>query len=271
MATLVSYDKVQFDWAKDVLIFGSVLPVQDGKGVLVNYGDSVKFGWKVGDTIVLKIAEVAHEVQVAGIVSNAPMDSSRGEWIIVCSEQTFTALTGVDQYRVIDLQIHKNVSSQVRSIINPEIKLLDFQKNNREVRAGYLAMAVFVYGFLLVIALVALINIGNTVYSSVSSRMHNYGVMRAVGMSSRQLKKVVRAEAMSYALIGCLTGSIFGLFLHRFFFERLITSTWGQPWNPPIVVLLIIDMTALITTMIAAIFPAKMIEKTSVVNVVNGD
>jgi len=40
------------------------------------------------------------------------------------------------------------------------------------------------YGFLIVIALIALINILNTVSASVSSRMNNYGVMRAVGMSS---------------------------------------------------------------------------------------
>lgn len=50
-------------------------------------------------------------------------------------------------------------------------------------------MAVFVYGFLIIIAFVALINIINTVNASVSSKMNHYGVMRAVGMSGKQLKK----------------------------------------------------------------------------------
>lgn len=78
------------------------------------------------------------------------------------------------------MQADQNISEQVRSFITSDMKLLDLQQHNSEVRTGYFAMAVFVYGFLIVIALVALINIINTVNASVSSRMSNYGVMRAV-------------------------------------------------------------------------------------------
>ena len=107
------------------------------------------------------------------------------------------------------------------------MKLLDMRQHNEEVRTGYFAMAVFVYGFLIVIALVALINIINTVNASVSSRINHYGVMRAVGMSGKQIQKVIRAEAAAYAITGSIAGAISGLFLHRFFFEMLITSNWG--------------------------------------------
>jgi putative ABC transport system permease protein len=39
-ATLISYDKPQFDWAKEMLISGSIENVQNGNGVLVGYGYS---------------------------------------------------------------------------------------------------------------------------------------------------------------------------------------------------------------------------------------
>jgi len=42
----------------------------------------------------------------------------------------------------------------------------------------------------------------DTVNASVSSRMNNYGIMRAVGMSGKQLKKIITAEA-AYAITGC--------------------------------------------------------------------
>lgn len=268
-ATLVSYDEPQFEWANDVLISGDIAAVQNGNGVLVDYGYSQEFDWKIGDVISLDIEGTTHEVVVSGIISDVPLDSANGEWIIVCSESTFTALTGISGYKVIEMQVSEDISEQVRSLIIPEMRLLDLQQHNEEVRTGYLAMAVFVYGFLIVIAFVALINIINTVNASVSSKINHYGVMRAVGMSGKQLKKVVRAEAAAYAITGSITGGILGLLLHRFFFGMLITANWGQLWEPPILVLVVVISAAILTTFLAVIAPTRKIEGTSIVNVVN--
>lgn len=269
MATLVSYDEPQFEWAKDVLISGDIAEAQNGNGVLVDYGYSQEFDWKVGDVIALNMGGTTQEVVVSGIISDVPLDSASGEWIIVCSESTFTALTGISGYKVIEIQVSEDISGQVRSLITPEMKLLDLRQHNEEVRTGYLAMAVFVYGFLIVIAFVALINIINTVNASVSSRINHYGVMRAVGMSGKQLKKVVRAEAAAYAITGSIAGGVLGLLLHRFFFGMLITANWGQLWEPPILVLVVVISAAILTTLLAVIAPTRKIENTSIVNVVN--
>lgn len=269
MATLVSYDEPQFEWAKDVLISGDIAEAQNGNGVLVDYGYSQEFDWKVGDVIALNIGGTTQEVVVSGIISDVPLDSLNGEWIIICSENTFTTLTGISGYKVIEMQVSEDISGQVRNLITPEMKLLDFRQHNEEVRTGYLAMAVFVYGFLIVIAFVALINIINTVNASVSGRINHYGVMRAVGMSGKQLKKVVRAEAAAYAITGSVAGGVLGLLLHRFFFGMLITANWGQLWEPPILVLLVVISAAILTTLLAVIAPTRKIENTSIVNVVN--
>lgn len=269
LATLVSYDEPQFEWAGDVLIDGNIEDVQRGKGVLVDYGYAQEFGWQSGDEVTLTLGGKAHQVTVSGIVSDVPIDASGGAWIFVCSENLFTDMTGVSQYKVIEVQSDKDVSAQIRSLLPPDMKLLDFRQQNEEIRTGYFAMAVFVYGFLIVIALVAVINIVNTVNASVSGRINHYGVMRAIGMSGKQLKKVVRAEAAAYAIMGSLTGGILGLILHRIFFTMLITSNWGQVWKPPIFVLCISVSAAILTTCVAVISPTKKIEKTSIINVVN--
>lgn len=274
-AKLVSYDEPQFEWAKETLISGDIEKIQNGNGVFVDYGYSEEFNWKIGDTILLDIAGKQQEVQVAGIVSDVPIDSVSGEWIVICSEKTFSDLTGITGYSVIDIQlghvssVSTDISKQIRSLITPETKLLDLQQHNNEVRTGFFAVAVFIYGFLMVIAFVALINIINTVNASVSSRIGHYGVMRAVGMSGRQLKKVVRAEAATYAVIGSIVGGILGFLLHWFFFEMLISANWGEPWEPPVAVLIVTITAAILTTFIAVVSPTKKIEKTSIVDVVN--
>lgn len=264
-AIMVSYDEPQFIWAKDSLVSGNIDSVKNGSGVLVDYG----YSWQIGDMITLNIDGKSHEVQVAGIVSDVPIDSNNEEWIIISSEKTFTALTGVDSYKVIDIQISQDISGQVRTLITPEMRLLDLQQQNNEVRTGYFAMAVFVYGFLIIIALVALINIINTVNASVSSRINNYGMIRAIGMSNKQLKKMVTAEAATYAISGSVIGGILGILLHRFFFGILITSNWGEIWQPPFMVLIVIISIAILTTFIAVISSTRKIEKMSIVNVMN--
>jgi putative ABC transport system permease protein len=267
-ATLISYDAPQFVWAENALISGNIENAQNG-GVLVGHGYAQENYWQPGDTITLTIDGRPNEVQVAGIVADVPIDAVSGEWIIICSESTFTALTGITGYKVIDIQVNNDISGQVRNLLTSEMKLLDLRQHNNEVRTGYYAMAVFVYGFLIIIAFVALINIINTVNASVTGRMNNYGVMRAVGMSGRQLKKIITAEAAAYAITGCIAGGVLGLVLHRFFYGLLVTSNWGVNWQPPLTVLAVIILAALLTTFVSVLSPAKRIEEMSIVTVVN--
>ena len=43
-------------------------------------------------------------------------------------------------------------------------------------------------------------------------------------------------------------GSVLGLLLHRFLYELMITSNWGDLWQPPIAVLAVTILAALLTT-----------------------
>src|SRR5262249_44755008 len=138
--TLISYDTPQFEWARKVLISGSIDRVQNGGSVLVSYGYPQENNWQIGDMITLTIDEHTHEVQVAGIISDVPIDARNGEWVIISSESTFSDLIGVTDYKVIEIQVSNDVSEQVRNLITPEMKLLDFQLRNNEVRTGYYAM-----------------------------------------------------------------------------------------------------------------------------------
>lgn len=269
LATLISYDEPQFEWAEDILVSGEMGRVEDGTGVLIDYEDSKKFNLKIGDMVPLQIGSQQIPLEIRAIISDVPFHIPDNDLNMICSEKTFTALTGIRHYTIIDMQLHSDISETVRKHLPPEIQLLDFQQGNSETRIGYYAMAVFVYGFLTVIALVALINIVNTINSSVSSRMNHYGVMRAVGMSCSQLKKMVCAEAASYAATGSIGGSILGLLLHRFIFQLLITANWGEPWRPPLAMLMVTVTASVLTTLIAVIPPTRKIEQMSIVNVVN--
>ena len=67
-----------------------------------------------------------------------------------------------------------------------------------------------VYGLLLLSVIVALLGIVNTLALAVHERTRELGLLRAVGMSKRQVRRMVRAESVITALIGAVLGSSSG-------------------------------------------------------------
>lgn len=125
-------------------------------------------------------------------------------------------------------------------------------------------MSLFLYGFLAVIALIGFFNIINNIGMSVSARMKEYGAMRAIGMSVRQLDRMIVGEAMTYTVFGVGFGCVIGLPLNRVLFQSLVTSRWGDEWSIPAGELLVIVVIMLVSVCLAVIGPAKQIKKMSV-------
>ena len=67
------------------------------------------------------------------------------------------------------------------------------------------------YSFLMILAMITVFYIMNSISMSVSARIRQYGYMRAIGMDRNQLKKMISAEAFTYAVSGLIVGCAVGL------------------------------------------------------------
>ena len=192
---------------------------------------------------------------------------------MLCSEQTFQELIGGSGYTVIDMQLAKNAQegdvAAIRALAGDDLMFSDRRANNAEVKGAYYAFALFVFGFLALIALITVLHIVNSVSMSVSARMKQYGAMRAIGMDARQLVRMVAAEAATYALFGITAGCIIGLPVHKLLFERLVSFRWGDVWQLPLGTLGIIAAIVLFTSLLAVRGPAKRIRQMSIVDTIS--
>lgn len=271
---LISYEEHQFVWAKESLLDGSLDEVkQKDNQVLVVF--DVASTLHVGDTFSLDLGKGEKEVTVAGLLSSSPFDRAKGVETLICSEATFRQLTGITDYTIIDIQLSKHATdddvSSIRSLADSNTQFSDLRAGNREARGADYSMTLFIYGFLVIIALITIFNIVNSVSMSVSARMKQYGAMRAIGMSDRQLVRMVTAEAVTYSVAGSVVGCILGLPLHRMLFEKIITSRWGDSWQLPLGALGIIVAIVIITSIIAVHGPAKRIHNMSIVDTINAN
>ena len=271
-AALVSYEENQFKWAEEELNEGDTKSVQGGTGdVLVTYRDGMQ--WKVGDTVTLHTPLGEKQVRIAGILSSTNASSEAGSLgYIICSEQLFTESIGMAGYTAVDIQLAGSGSdetvSAIRNLFPPDSSIADKRLSNSESQSSYYTGAVFIYGFLLIIALITVFNIFNSMNASVAARTRQYGVMRSIGMGAGQLYKMIAVEAVTYAVLGCVTGCVLGLPLNKMMFQFLIAGKWGTSWQFPAVSLLLIVVLCFGSAALAIGRPIKKIGKLSIVDTI---
>jgi putative ABC transport system permease protein len=93
----------------------------------------------------------------------------------------------------------------------PDVRTRD-REEVKEQQAGQINQLLYlIYALLLLSVIVAFFGIVNTLALSIFERTRELGLLRAVGMSRRQVKRIVRLEAVITSLIGALLGLVLGV------------------------------------------------------------
>lgn len=269
---LISYEKNQFEWAKDYLLEGSIDIVEheDNMGLIVFEQQNTA---KVGDKVTLHTQDYSANIKIAGSLSSSPFNGDPGVGTMICSENTFRQLTGQTDYTIIDLQLSKNATEadvdEIHRLVGTEVTFSDERSGNQSVTGAYYSFGLFIYGFMVLIALITIFNIVNSIAMSVSSRMKQYGAFRAIGLSHRQLIRMIIAEAATYAITGTICGSMVGLILNKFLYASLVTFHWGEPWSIPFAEVVIIIAIVLLSVILAVRGPVKRIRNMSIVDTIS--
>lgn len=272
--TLISYESNQFNWideqgwAVDKRGLEQVVKDKDKGYVLAVYSPELSIN--AGDTVSTGLGDLT----VASVVSHVPFDRSDGEETLIGSEELFSKLTGSDKYTIIDIQMNKSAADEDISAIRDlsgGFLFSDNRLSNKETKGAFYSFALFVYGFLAIIAMIAVFNIMNSISMSVSSRIKQYGAMRAVGMSIKQLTKMIVAESVTYALSGCIAGCALGIPVHKFLYNKLVTSHWGDLWTVPFSAMVVIVALTFLIAVAAVRAPAKRIKNMPVTEVISNE
>ena len=259
---LISYDEQQFQWAEGDLTEGDIDRVRNECGAVMTVFDKLN-PLRLGDTVELN----GQTLEIAAILSDSPFSTNEVP-ILLCSEDSFTALTGIDRYAVLDIQTVRNsgdeIIAKIRTLFGNSFRISDSRETIEGANNTYYAFVSVAYCFLGMIALISVFNIINSISMSVSARIRQYGVMRAVGMEERQLIKVIAGEALFYCLCGIIAGCTIGLPTHALLYSRIITHYFGKAWRVPTPYLLVILFIVALAGVLSVCAPAKHIRQMTV-------
>lgn len=129
---------------------------------------------------------------------------------------------------------------------------------------GLLAM---IYVLLALAVIVSLVGIVVTLILSIYERTRELGMLRAVGMSRRQVKRMVRYEAVITAIIGAVSGLVVGVIFA--FLIGIPLSGDGFGLSYPVGTLVIILILTALAGVVAAIYPARKAARLDVLEAVS--
>lgn len=263
---LFSYGNIMLDSFKKSVISGDMSKVYGDSGyALAIYNQDNRLD--VGDRI--KIGD--EEIEIACVLSEG-VGSVSGAATVVCSEETYTRLTGEQNYAMLSVVLGKDVSEAAVSKIQDmagENFFSDNREENSEINGSYWVFRIAAYGFLAIISLITVLNIMNSISMGVSARIKQYGAMRAVGMESRQVTKMITAEAVTYAICGTVAGIVLGLLLHYLIYVKIIISHFGGFWNIPYTTIGIVLILVAFSCIVAVHAPAKRMRNMAITETIN--
>jgi putative ABC transport system permease protein len=126
-------------------------------------------------------------------------------------------------------------------------------KENQEDQVTQLLT--LIYALLALAVLISLFGIANTLALSIHERTRELGMLRAIGMSRRQVRTMIRYEAVITALIGAILGMVLGIIFAVLIAQPLKDEGFALTF--PVLSLFVLLVLAALAGVLAAILPAR--------------
>jgi putative ABC transport system permease protein len=268
------------DDAVDPYTFGDVMDIDIRQGKLSDFvpgtmlvSDKVAEDkhWQLGQPVTLTFPRTGNQsMKIVAVYHDAALFNSG--YIITLDDYGANAADDLDSL-VLAKRAKGVTDAAARAAVAPilaeypSVEVQD-QAQFRDQVAGQIDKAlVFVVILLMLAVFIALIGIVNTLALSIFERTRELGLLRAVGMVRRQLKRMIRWESVIITILGAVLGLAVGAF-----FGWAAVSSMGSigvdRLSFPVVRLIVFVVVAGLAGVVAAIFPARRAAKLDVLQAI---
>jgi putative ABC transport system permease protein len=211
-----------------------------------------------GSPIVLTFSNGDHKTFVVKGIFDPPSGGSPFGRVTI-SQQAWDAHNANPRNLYTFVRVHGGQSDQNKKALEqtlkgfPNAKLQTRQEFVDNQISGLSSILNILYVLLALSVIVSLFGIVNTLVLTVFERTREIGMLRAIGMTRRQVRRMIRHESVITALIGGVLGIVLGIVLGALLVARVDFIQFSLP----LVSLIVFAVMTIVVGIVAAIFPAR--------------
>ncbi|MGE9784075.1 ABC transporter permease [Janibacter sp. G368] len=229
-------------------------------------------GRSVGDTVEVTMGSSTKELTVVGFYDEI---QAIGSPEVLMSVDTVEAMNGsaADNWAFIFLDSGADkaqVESDIEQIVDkqPLVTLKDQAGYADEQRASINQLLYLIYALLGLAIVIAVLGIVNTLGLSVMERTREVGLLRAVGLSRRQLRRMITLESVTIALLGALLGIVLGVIAGVAIQRALVDDGITELAIPWVQMLVFVGLAGIIGVL-AALLPARRASRMDILRAIS--
>jgi putative ABC transport system permease protein len=235
----------------------------DGALVTQTYADDLDL--RVGDPLSIQTASGDKQaVVVAGIYDPPEIEQMLGP--ITISQQAFDAVfpQPKNKFTFLDAGTDAGPALTAAAAAFSDAAVHTGAAFANDYTEGFASFLNFLYVLLAFSVVVSLFGMVNTLVLSVFERTRELGMLRTIGMTRRQARRMIRHESVITALIGAALGLPLGLFLALLVTQAL--SQYDIAISIPIPELVAFTVVAILAGLAAAVMPARRASRLNVLD-----
>jgi len=207
---------VKYEDIKDkvILINNIKLSAKDSKtdkyrDYLVN-----RFDYKKGDTINVTVDKKNYNIQIGYVAEERPFgyELNNRQPHIVMSEELFNKyMEAVSSLTYIKTTDANRLQDEFeKALTGYTIEIYNNDQNYKMVNNLYTLVAIFLYGFIIVISLIGITNIFNTITTNMELRKREFAMLKSVGMTKKEFNRMIRLESLFMGFKSLFFGIVLG-------------------------------------------------------------
>jgi putative ABC transport system permease protein len=268
---VVATDPDALQVVADIEVVGGDLEALEEDGIFIHELAAKDLGLAVGDKFSMEFPTGKKDLEVVGIFKNKSLIQS--DYLISIPTYDANYSEHADSRMLVKLKrgVTRTEATQAMESIEkrfPNVRIED-QAETKETTAAQVNRLLGLVNALLGLAIIiALLGITNTLALSVFERTRELGLLRAVGMSRKQVRSMVRWESVIIAVIGACLGIVIGVF----FGWALVTALDSEgitELSIPVGQLLIYVLIAGLAGVLAALPPARRAARLNVLEAIS--
>lgn len=244
---------------KGILLNDVFVYLYDEKEETYKEHQITEYDYKKGDLLQLKLPLKTSEtgeieeaedtsVEIAAVTKTGPLGTETyvGEARLIVGQAYWDEIIEIEKpkhgYLYIDAEDADKTQDEIENIFgdySDTIYMNNIQENARMMQSFYTLLAIFLYGFIIVIALIGVTNIFNTITTNMNLRRREFAMLKSVGMTKKEFNRMIRLESLFYGTKSLMLGIPLGCLLSYLIFRAMIEGDTVWKYQLPVQAILI--------------------------------